>query len=198
MEIDNTTHILLNQKYVIFDLDGTIINSFDCVLRCINKSLQILNFPLIYIEDKNIQNIDQLFFEARILIKNSVKYDIFRNLFDSLHYEDCMESIELNMKALPIINKLLNDNYKIVIITNKLERIACKICNNLLPHIPLFIIGRLDVNTIKSDASKIIHRLTVAGFKLSNCLCYFGDSETDQNLADSLSLKYIDINKTTL
>lgn len=187
-----------HQKYIIFDLDGTLIDSYDCVLRCINKSLGTFNLPPILSGDDVKRNVDNLFAKVKNIIKDEQSYNEFKQRFDSFHLSDCTESISVKQGSLSILNNDLYQTAQFVIITNKLTVIAQKICHFFFPQFKFIIIGRNNTNPIKNDSSIILSQLLENGINPNSCILYLGDSVTDFNIATELSIHYLNINKLIL
>lgn len=184
-----------NRKFVIFDLDGTLIDSFECVLRCVNKALDSYQLPNVILAQSSPRNdIELIFNKAKEIICGKVLWNDFKRTFDSIHIKDCDVGIVVN----PIANNLLKEYYdkgnSIVIITNKFSIIAEKICNTLFSNFNLSIIGRQSIDPIKADWAYVARRISDLDLSLGNCLFYIGDSETDCRLSKQLSVRFYDIN----
>lgn len=184
-----------NQKYVIFDLDGTLIDSFECVLRCVNKALASYGLPSVMLpKSSSRKDIELIFNRAKKILQDKVAWDDFKDLFDSIHLNDCIEDIVINPIANNLLREYYDKGYAIVIVTNKLDKITEKICNTLFPDYNILIIGRKSVSSIKSNWDYIAKRIYYLGFSLGSCLCYIGDTETDLRLSGQLSVRFYNIN----
>lgn len=183
-----------DRKFVIFDLDGTLIDSFECVLRCVNKTLAYFDLPKVIISQSSPRNdIELIFSKAKDIIHGKVQWNDFKNTFDSMHLKDCIEDVAINPIANNLLKEYYDKGYSIVIITNKLSVIAEKICNTLFCDFNISIIGRLSVDSIKSDWAYIARKIADLDLSLGNCLVYIGDSEADYRLSKQLSVKFYDI-----
>lgn len=183
-----------NRKFVIFDLDGTLIDSFDCVLRCVNKTLDIFELQPVVIPDSiNSKDIEYIFCRAKEILNSAVPYSEFKREFDLFHLEDCLNDVRINPIGENLMRRYFNDGYSILILTNKKKCIADKICNHFFSNINYLIIGREDTNPIKSNWHTVVVRLSEINVCPGECYLYVGDSKVDEQLAKFLSIKYLDI-----
>lgn len=183
-----------NRKFVIFDLDGTLIDSFECVLRCVNRTLKLFELqPVVIPDSNNSKDIEYIFCRAKEISNNVVQYSEFKRQFDLFHLEDCLNDVRTNPIGENLMRQYFNDGYSILILTNKKKCIADKICNHLFTDINYTIIGREDINHIKSNWHVVVEKLSEIDVCPGECYLYVGDSEIDEQLAKSLSIKYLDI-----
>lgn len=183
-----------DRKFVIFDLDGTLIDSFECVFRCVNKALDSYQLPNVILAQSSPQtDIELIFNKAKEIIRGKVLWNDFKMTFDSMHLLDCIEDVTVNPIANNLLKEYYDKGYSIVIITNKLSIIAEKICNTLFCNFNVSIIGRLSVDSIKTDWAYITRKISDLDLSLGNCLFYIGDSETDRRLSKQLSVNFYDI-----
>ena len=121
-------------KNIIFDLDGTLIDSIPDIHKSINKSLGYINLPEIPIDNvrKYVGN------GARILIKRTLnffaeKYDKkylesleekMYNFYIRYYYEHCIDETYLYEGVGDTLKKLFKLNIDMFLITNKPNDIA--------------------------------------------------------------------------
>lgn len=183
-----------DRKFVIFDLDGTLIDSFECVFRCVNKALDSYQLPNVILAQSSPRtDIELIFNKAKEIIRGKALWNDFKMTFDSMHLLDCIEDVTVNPIANNLLKEYYDKGYSIVIITNKLNIIAEKICNTLFCNFNVSIIGRQSVDSIKTDWAYIARKISDLDLSLGNCLFYIGDSETDRRLSKQLSVKFYDI-----
>lgn len=189
---DNPCHqkSVSDRKFVIFDLDGTLIDSFECVLRCVNKALDTFVLPHVKISPSERSNdIDVIFEKVKETIKDKVSFNNFKALFDSIHLDDCIENVGCFIAASQQMIEHNNDKKIIVILTNKKDNIAKKIMAILYPDITPIIIGRQGMASFKTK-SVIYTELSNRGIPAHDCVCYYGDSYIDFELANYLRIPF--------
>lgn len=184
-----------NRKFVIFDLDGTLIDSYECVLCSVNKVLVFFDLPTIESLPHTEGNGDirEIFDTVKEIVKGHVSYEYFKVVFDYEHYNSDFESVKLNKNILDELLNFLNQDYKILILTNKMLNTAYKIVRKILPEYDVDIIGRIDVTPLKSDSLRVKTIISEHNYDLRNCLCYYGDSIEDEILSSELGIPYIKI-----
>lgn len=183
-----------NRKFVIFDLDGTLIDSYECIIRCLNKTLQGYNeSPLKDEELYSHTTLNQIL--LNLFSVRCLPFDMqsFKATFDEIHNND-FEDVQRIEVGICYLKRCLTNNLKILIITNKKQSIAHKIVKKLFPHLDCVIIGRRDTESLKSCPLLVKSRMAAMGFDLSNCDAYYGDSFEDLFLSKSLNVKYIQVN----
>lgn len=180
-----------DRKFVIFDLDGTLIDSFECVLRCVNKTLDYYSLPRLKItKTTECRDIAIIFEHAKKVIYENVNFREFKKCFDNIHLSDCIESVKIRQHMFSELKRYYNNGVNVIILTNKFQPIAEKICKVFLEQFDLIVIGRNASGDTISKESQLRNFLANAGLNLNQILYYYGDSETDKNTADSLKIRF--------
>lgn len=185
-----------DRKIVIFDLDGTLIDSFECVLRCVNKALDSLSLPRVHMP-RCIRhgNISDVFEKAKEITQGILKFSEFKKLFDEIHLEDCTDSIVLDLNIYNQMVCYVRQGVKIVILTNKYQPIAEKICQTFFFDLmnAITVIGRKDEYPIKDDF-KVIKQIFIDHDLFgAETLRYFGDSAQDKKLAQYFEIPFTEV-----
>ena len=181
-------------KIVIFDLDGTILNTLEDLLQSCNFVLSKHKLRNIKLEDvrKNIGwGIRHLIYEVSNHSEyTDIMFDEFKEFY-SEHYNDFTHPYDgIN----EVIDYCLNNSIRIGVYTNKVEDIAQDLCNYHFKDKFEFVYGNLENRVRKPDPSFIVKVIEDLGFNKSEVL-YIGDSEVDINTAnnagfDGLFLSY--------
>lgn len=180
-----------DRKYVIFDLDGTLIDSFECALRCVNKALDFFSLPCVDIPPSERKgDIAVIFDKAKEITVGSVNFTDFKKRFDEIHLDDYVESVYLIESTFNKLVKYYQDGVKILILTNKYHPIAEKICQIFLPCIDVVIIGRAFGHLSDSKAINLILFCKVNMISEDEIIYYFGDTVKDKYLAEKLNIPY--------
>ncbi len=182
-----------NRKFVIFDLDGTLIDSYECVLRCINKTLCRFGENIILNNDSSpeIGIIFNLIFSKYF----NIPREEFKNLFDKIHRIDTDGITEINSSVSDLIN-YHNQGFTTVILTNKWQPIAEQIIKQLnLITFCSHIIGRKGSINFKTDILEVAKSIQDIGLNFDDCYIYYGDSIEDELIAQTYNIEFKNVKK---
>lgn len=180
-----------DRKFVIFDLDGTLIDSFECVLRCVNKALDTFSLPHVEIPlSYRHGDIAIIFDKAKEITVESINFSDFKKRFDEIHLNDYVESVYLIESTYKKLVKYHQDGVKILILTNKYQPIAEKICQIFLPCVDAVVIGRTFSHLSDSKLINLIQFCKINMISEDEIIYYFGDTVKDKYLAEKLNIPY--------
>ncbi len=177
----------MRKKFLLFDLDGTLIDTLPDLTNAINFMLKEMNYPLRSLEEirKFIGNgTRELVARSIPEGKNNPKYEecfsLFYNYYrthaivDSLPYENMKETLY----------KLKAQGYRLAVLTNKNEEIAVEMIEHFYPGIFDVIQGNTKKVKPKPDPSMVksaLKRLSFFANRRNSIL--IGDSEVDKQTA---------------
>lgn len=178
-------------KTIIFDLDGTILDTLEDLKNAVNYALRFYNLPEMSLEfvRKAIGNGTQVLIKRCTPenIEDNKRKDVF-NLFKSYylsHYDD-------HTKPYAGIKEMLSDlkgKCLLVVISNKDNDLTQKLIKKEFPSLFDVIQGSYMDKPKKPDPyliNKIIKEYSV---DKSDCL-YIGDTDVDKESAVNVGLKY--------
>lgn len=152
-------------KTIIFDLDGTLIDSLGDIVSAVKKTLEHFNLPLL--EDEVIGSYVgqgmELLIKRSIGEENMNRFDEMLEFYRIKYKEECINSTVLFKGVRKVLDKLKAKNINIALATNKSVGLTEIILNNL--HIyECFdvVMGPESVKNRKPDrevVDKIIERL---------------------------------------
>ena len=174
-------------ELVVFDLDGTILNTLEDLLQSCNHVLTKYKLNTVTLEDvrKNIGwGIRHLIYE---LSNHSEHIDEMFNEYKeyySKHYNDFTKPYEgIN----EVINYCLNNNIRIGVYTNKVEDIAKDLCDYHFTGKFEFVYGDVENRVRKPEPdflNSVLNDLTINKDKV----LYVGDSEVDIKTANNVGI----------
>ncbi|BDX36756.1 phosphoglycolate phosphatase [Tenuifilaceae bacterium CYCD] len=182
----------MKYKGVIFDLDGTLVNSIDDLADSMNSVLQQNNFPT--------HGIDAY----KLFVGNGVKKLVVRALPEGHRDEatvakcfDMMTEIygrNCTAKSKPydgicdLLDELTKRGMKLAVLSNKTDALTKEVVAQLFPNNPFEYVVGFTTDELKKPnpqcALEICHNL---GFTPSDML-YVGDSGTDMQTATNANM----------
>ncbi|MBE6827385.1 MAG: HAD family hydrolase [Ruminococcaceae bacterium] len=171
----------MSYKAVIFDLDGTLLNTLEDLTDSTNFALEKCGFP-----KRNIN-------EIRHFVGNGIRLLIDRAVPDNAEpelTEKCFEifcehyKTNLNNKTKPydgiyeLLKTLKENGIKTAIVTNKADFAANTLCGELFGDYIDITVGATDKRPNKPAPDNVLYALTKLGVKKQDSV-FVGDSEVD-------------------
>ena len=191
--------MLNKNQIIVFDLDGTLINSAPDLCFALNKTLNEINIPSITLKEV----MGYLGDGALELIKRGIskyeninKYDLEKLRIRFLEiYDDCLlNETHFYENALEALEELKQNNFTLAICTNKPESLAKKIINGLnTSHYFEIITGGDTFNYRKPDPRHLANTILKAGVNIEQAIMV-GDSINDIECAKSINVPSIVVN----
>ena len=168
-------------KLVIFDLDGTLLNTIDDLGTAANHTLAELGLPQHTLD------------EYRLMVGNGMRKLIMRALKQFLEYY--ATHIDVYTKPYPgipeLINTLSTDGYLLAVASNKIQAGAEKLIAEFFPGIPFVaVMGNSPLYPLKPDAAVVEYIMQKAGTDRANTVMV-GDSGTDIQTARNAGIPII-------
>tara|TARA_X000000950_G_C13673774_1_gene561039 strand:- start:189 stop:818 length:630 start_codon:yes stop_codon:yes gene_type:complete len=172
---------------ILFDLDGTLIDSFEGIYSCYKKSIKSIGLcpvtrndfkPKIGASfDKMITKVHPEITEFKI-ISQIVK--VFRDNYDRIGYKEYVifEGIE------KILQKIENQDIAIGIVSNKKNQQVEEIMSKEFAEFKIEVHGKKDNTWSKVEESKKLKQTR-------NILAFVGDTQEDYNCAKEIGAKFI-------
>ncbi len=179
-----------NKKIIIFDMDGTLLDSSASITKSINHVRETLGLPSFSIEkivnliNEPDLNLPQLFYE------NKKPYRECKSIFEKHYYKNCI--IDMNIyDGIKDLLGYLKEKYLLCIVTNAYSLY----CEKMLKHLDIYqyftiILGADDVNRAKPDPfmiNSIIKKLNIQ----KKYAVMIGDSIKDEQAAQNANIRYI-------
>lgn len=180
---------------IIFDLDGTLLNTLEDLMDSVNFALERQGFPL-----RNIEEIRSFVGNGiRLLVERAVPQEVVGTDTFEVCFKDFNDYYKMHMedKTAPYdgINEMLKNikkaGFKTAIVTNKVDYAAQELCNRLFPEIDL-VVGSVDDRPNKPAPDGAFYAIDTLGSKAENTI-FVGDADTDILTAKNAGLKSIGV-----
>lgn len=181
-------------KTVIFDLDGTLLNTFNDLADAVNSSLT-LNGLQPYTTDKIKTFVGN---GIKRLIENALNNQsalfAFQKVFDDfcrIYQANCKIKTKPYNGINEILNELKKKNIKLAVLTNKHHLSATEIIEYYFPNTFDLIVGQ-DNRPLKPDPTSVFYIAKTLKTALSN-IVMIGDSNVDIATARNADIKSIGV-----
>lgn len=187
----------MKKNILIFDLDGTLLNTLEDLADSTNFALRQYNYP-----ERTIE-------EVRNFVGNGVAKLIERAIPEGLNnpnFENCLKTFKENYsqnmynKTAPyngiieMLEKLRADNCKIAVVSNKFDAAVKELCQKYFPNLIDIAIGENEAAGIKKKPAP---DTVIQVLKELNCdkaeAIYLGDSEVDIMTAENSGMPCISV-----
>lgn len=180
---------------IVFDLDGTLLNTLEDLKDSVNFALERQGFPL-----RNLS-------EIRSFVGNGIRLLMERavpNNTDSETFEICFKDfcdyykIHMEDKTAPYdgINNMLTNikkaGFKTTIVTNKADFAAQDLCKRMFGDNIDFVVGSSDDRPNKPAPDGVFYALEKIDSKIENTV-FVGDADTDILTAKNAGLVSIGV-----
>lgn len=179
-------------KAVIFDLDGTLLNTIDDLANACNYALKVCGFPIHEVEkynhfvgDGRYKLIERILPEDS---KDSSTIDKVLSLFDEYYERHMIDMTKPYNGICKMLDQLKDNDIKLAVVTNKPHEFAVDIVKNFFGekfHITLG--NRKDIPT-KPNPHSVNEVIELFNIKKEQCI-YVGDSNVDVQTAKNADIK---------
>ena len=185
----------MKEKLVVFDLDGTLLDTLPDIAYAINYAL-------------SAWDIEPLSLEAiRLNVGHGLRNALYASVRDSqkiIEESDMGLMYELMMNTyvkhpsdhtvpyggiIEMLEELTEEGVKLGVLSNKSDVLVKRIVADKLPHIPFsFVLGQCEEYPLKPDPTSLMAMVEKSGTSLSDTV-YVGDSEVDWKTAANAGVK---------
>lgn len=184
-----------NINTIIFDLDGTLLNSLGDLHACINHTIRHFGYP-----ERSID-------EIKSFVGNGIKKAIERALpnkvsneeldkitnYFRIYYREHMDKLTKPYdEILQLLNNLKEKGYKLAIVSNKYDDEVKKLSKNYFGDLIDIAIGEGYGVKRKPETDGVIKAIKYLGSKLNNCI-FVGDSDVDIMTAQNANIPCISV-----
>ena len=180
---------------IIFDLDGTLLNTLEDLKDSVNYALKKQNFEL-----RTLPEIRSFVGNGiRLLMERSVPENTDAETFEICFKDFCdYYKIHMEDKTAPYehINEMLTtikkEGFKTAIVTNKADFAAQDLCKRMFDDTIDLVVGSTDDRPNKPAPDGVYYALEILGSKLENTV-FVGDADTDILTANNAGLVSIGV-----
>ncbi|PJJ08275.1 phosphoglycolate phosphatase [Flavobacterium sp. 1] len=178
-------------KGVIFDLDGTLVNSLEDIADAMNSVLQNLNYPTHSYETYQYfigSGLRNLVSKSLPETNNDEKHiDSCYQLMIEEYSNNCTRKTKAYDGIIELLDQLISNNIKLSVFSNKSDELTKKITADLFPGYFDNIVG-LSVEALKKpNPSEAIEISKRQGFKTEEII-FVGDSGIDMQTAANANM----------
>ena len=181
-------------KAVIFDLDGTLLNTLDDLWSSVNHTMRVFGYP------------ERTREEVRSFVGNGVdrlielsipgkEHDINRDAAIAEYRRYYNENSEVFTKpyagVVELIDKLIERGIKVSVVSNKIHKSTVTLCKKYFPAIEI-VCGEREAEGIKRKPypDTVLEVAKQLDVKISDCV-YVGDSEVDVKTSQNAGMDCI-------
>lgn len=183
----------MKYKLVIFDMDGTILNTLEDLTDCINYALRINNYPLHPIENvrRFVGNGIRKLVERAVPENTPPAYvdKVFLD-FKNYYQEHCAVKTRPYNGIVELITKLKNMGYLTAVVSNKADSAVQVLCRQYFDGCFDYAVGDREGFQKKpapDSVYEILHKLGID----KNESVYIGDSDVDIATAKNAGIDFI-------
>lgn len=173
-------------KAVLFDLDGTLVNSLADLATAGNSALERLGFPTHCVEDYKYFVGHGLADLARRILPEDKRDEETKALclkYIIEYYSDHFVDKTYAYEGMPqLVRELHNKGIKVAVVSNKAQPMAEKVVEKLYGNVFDLLLGKRDEFPAKPDPAMLLFAMKQLGVEPQEC-AFVGDSGMDMAAA---------------
>ncbi|MGE4320291.1 MAG: HAD family hydrolase [Acholeplasmataceae bacterium] len=182
-------------KTIIFDMDGTILNTLDDIAKSVNVSLEFHHLPLKTLDEVRLA----VGRGAFNLIKDVVPLNSSQALIQSV-YDKYQSYYDLHNNDLTapyphikeVLNQLKQKGYQLAVVSNKHEYLVEALNKDVFDSIFDVAIGQTEGIPIKPEPDMLFKAIKLLKTHIDQSI-FIGDSDTDMQTAKNADIKSIGV-----
>ena len=183
-------------KLIIFDLDGTILDTLQDLTNAVNYGLSAFNLP-----NKDLDFVRLAIGNGtKVLIKRCTPAEISEeqrvlvfNIFKDYYFKHFTDNTKPYPEIASMLSRLKEKGLKLAVVSNKDDDLTKQLIEKEFPRVFDIIQGSYFDKPRKPDPYLINKILNDNNLNKEDCL-YIGDTHVDKESADNAGLKYLLIN----
>ena len=180
------------KKAVIFDLDGTLLNTLDSIAYFANKTLEKYGYDTIAVEKykKLTGNGARVLMERMLKEVHAEGYDFEKMLndYNKSYDDDFMYLTRPYDGILDMLGELRKKGIKTAVISNKPDSTTVQVVREMMGELtPDIVRGGREGVPLKPDPTAVLEIIEQLGVEKADCL-YVGDTATDMETGKNAGL----------
>lgn len=180
------------KKTVIFDLDGTLLNTLDSIAYFANKTLEKYGYDTIAVEKykKLTGNGARVLMERMLKEVHAEGYDFEKMLndYNKSYDDDFMYLTRPYDGILDMLGELKKKGIKTAVISNKPDSTTVQVVREMMGELtPDIVRGGREGVPLKPDPTAVLEIIEQLGVEKADCL-YVGDTATDMETGKNAGL----------
>lgn len=179
----------MKYKGVIFDLDGTLLDTLTDLFVAVNHTMAKLDQPLRNIDEVKSfigSGVPTLLYRSltnKDLVDEAVK--IFTPFYDAnkMAHTDAYEGVLL------LLEELAKNNLKLGVVSNKVHDATASLNETIFKGLIKYVVGSTDEMPLKPDKSMMLKCLDMMKLSLGEVV-YVGDTEVDYQTAKNIGVDF--------
>lgn len=181
-------------KGVIFDLDGTLIDTIEGLANSVNAAMDFYGFPNHSVEKYRSfvgNGVGKLVERALPEDKKNLTEDA-RKIFEKHYAETMLEVLPVYDGIDELLDYLMKKGIKIAVNTNKMDVFAKPMIKKVFGDIFCDVLGEVEHFSRKPSPDGVNYLLEEMGITKDECL-YVGDSQVDIKTARNASVRCVSV-----
>ena len=177
---------------VIFDLDGTLIDTLPDLLTALNLALTEAGYPTRLLSEMPAFVSRGLRSMVKSALPESCDEDAFERVFAAFggyYAQHLMDETAPYSGILPLLQRLKAEGFKLAVVSNKADALMQKICSRFFGGVVDFALGERENIPRKPAPDGVLLALQTLGADAAHTV-YVGDSAVDMQTAQNAGLEF--------
>lgn len=187
----------MNKKAVIFDLDGTLLNTLEALTDSTNYALEKFNYPtktVVQVRNYVGNGVAKLIERAIPDGLNNSKFSDIENTFKKHYKNNMYNKTKPYDGILEMLEKIKKSGLKIAVVSNKFDEAVKELCKTYFAGLTDFCAGENEAAGIRKKPAPDTVIKVLKEFKLNpEDAVYVGDSEVDIQTAQNSKMDCISV-----